>query len=272
MQGIHPAPCGHWSGVTLHFRTWLAPSLPLALFETLAERVASCLRRPVELSCRTTESGPRPWVDDPFARGEVDVGFLCAPSWTWLAARGSVVPVPAMPVPDDPRAGGRPVYFSDVVVPHDGARDLGALRGRRWAFNDPCSLSGWFSLQANVGDPASYFQEIVQSGSHLASIRMVADGAVDGAAIDSTVLGWVLAAEPALARRIRVITSWGPHPIQPVVARADLPLDVRLAVAAALRSFRPGELARFGIARFVDAEPEALSAELLAAVAGSAAR
>src|SRR5688572_7348720 len=92
----------------LRVRTWLAPSLPLALFETLADRIALHTGRHVELSSEPTWSGPLPWLDDPFARGEVDVGFICAPSYGWLSAqtRPSVVPVRALPVPTDPRAMG----------------------------------------------------------------------------------------------------------------------------------------------------------------------
>lgn len=259
----HPLP-------PLRLKTWLAPSLPLGLFQALADRISAHLLRPVELASETRWSGPQPWLDDPFARGEVDVGFLCAPSWTWLASRPepSVVPVPAMPVPLDPRAGGRAVYFSDVIVPADGAPAFADLRGRRWAYNDPCSLSGWFALKARVGDLDAFFGSVTQSGSHLRSIRMVAAGEVDGAAIDSTVLGWVLAADPGLRERIRVVASLGPHPIQPVVARAALGAPTVAAIGAALRTFSPGgrELAAYGIAGFREGEPEPLAPDLLQAV------
>lgn len=108
-------------------------------------------------------------------------------------------------------------------------------------------------------------------GSHLASLDLVAAGAADGAAIDSTVLGWVSAQRPELRERVRVVASWGPHPIQPVVARATLPGETVRAVAAALRTFDPrtgpaGELARFGIAGYVAGEPEPLPAEILRAL------
>lgn len=237
-------------------RTWLAPSLPVALFELLARAVCDRTGRAVELTSDASASGPRPWVDDPFRRGEVDVGFLCSPSWSWLASGPdpSVVPVPAAPIPLDRRAGGRPVYFSDVVVPAQSpARSLADLAGTRWAYNDTCSLSGWLSLRARVPAPERFFGRVVHSGSHLASLRLLAEGAVDGAAIDSTVLGWVTAAEPALATRVRVVESWGPHPIQPVVARAGLDPALVEAVADALAGFRPavrGPLARFGLAGF----------------------
>lgn len=244
----------------LRVTTWLAPSLPLGLFETLVDAIRARTGRSVELTSETAVSGPRPWVDDPFRRGEVDLGFLCAPSWAWLASgpAPSVVAVPAAPVPLDPRAEGRAVYFSDVIVPvRSAARTFADLAGTRWAYNDTCSLSGWFSMASRVGDPATHFAEVVHSGSHLASMQLVADRRADGAAIDSTVLGWVLPADPELASRLRVVESWGPYPIQPVVARADLDPDVLAEVVDALLSFVPGDgrLARYGIAGFVPGAP-----------------
>jgi hypothetical protein len=40
--------------------------------------------------------------------------------------------------------------------------------------------------------------------------------------------------DPALDGKIRVLESWGPFPVQPVVARASLPASLRLRVAASL--------------------------------------
>lgn len=258
----------------LRITTWLAPSLPLSLFERVAERIGRLLRVPIILAADASRSGPEPWVDDPFASGEVDVGFLCAPSWWWLSNRDapSVVPVAAQPVPLDERARGRPVYFSDVIVPSGGAPTFDALRGGRWAYNDSCSLSGWFSLESRVGDPRRWFGEVLDTGSHLASVDAVADGRADGAAIDSTVLGWLRNAEPGLFERIRIVTSFGPHPIQPVVARAGLPPSTIAAIGAALCTFDPSAgprspLARYGLAGFVPQPPEPLSDTLVAAFA-----
>jgi phosphonate transport system substrate-binding protein len=251
--------------VPLRLTTWLAPSLPLSLFQLLADRIGQWTGQSVQLTSDTAWSGPRPWLHDPFESGEVDVGFLCAPSWAWLAARPvpSVVAVRALPVPVDPRAGGRPVYFSDVIVPRAGADRFEALRGGRWAYNDPCSLSGWFALRARVGEVETFFREVVQSGSHLASIDLVASGQVDGAAIDSTVLSWVMAARPELHEKVRIVASWGPHPIQPVVARATLEEAVLQRITQALCSLEPAALAPYGLAAFVGGEPLPISEELM---------
>src|SRR5262249_17484921 len=77
--------------------------------------------------------------------GRVDVGFLCG----WPYAQRADKPDPpiqllAAPVMAAARYGGRPVYFTDVVVRRDSpARTFADLRGRSYAYNEPGSHSGY---------------------------------------------------------------------------------------------------------------------------------
>jgi phosphonate transport system substrate-binding protein len=64
---------------------------------------------------------------------------------------------------------------------------------------------------------------VVEAGFHQQAIRLVHTGAVDAAAIDSQVLAIELRDHPQLADRLRVIGSFGPSTIQPVVAASRLP-------------------------------------------------
>src|SRR5262249_54089791 len=77
-----------------------------------------------------------------------------------------------------------------------------------------------------LGETNGYFGRVVESGWHERSIRMVASGEVDASAIDSHVLAVALRNCPELALCLRVIDTWGPSPIQPVVAGPRL--DSRL--------------------------------------------
>ncbi len=134
--------------------------------------------------------------------------------------------VGAAPVFADERASGRPVYFSEVIVHRESRiRSFTELRGGSWAYNDPCSLSGYyntFKRLAEIGEDGGFFGGVRRSGSHLNSIEMVAGGEVDAAAIDSNVLRIQLGIFPKLRERVRVIETWGPFPIQPVVLRSNL--------------------------------------------------
>jgi phosphonate transport system substrate-binding protein len=224
----------------LRFITYLAPSLPLELFEVVATYAGRKLGVATSLVSDATRSGPEPGVPDPFSLDEADVGFLCAPTLIELSRRDPppVRLVEAAFAFDDPRAAGRPVYFSDVIVRSDApARGLADLRGKTWTFNDPSSLSGYWSVLEELtrtGEDRRFFAALERSGSHLESIQRVADGRADAAAIDSNVLRRELSRDPSLAGRVRVMESWGPFPVQPIVVRAGVPEVVQASLRAAL--------------------------------------
>jgi ABC-type phosphate/phosphonate transport system substrate-binding protein len=265
----------------LRFLTWLAPSLPLELFAAIADGCAEILERPVSLESVTELSGPSPDAD-PLACGEADVGFLCPPTFRRMRAGGAPVELLAAPVFADARAAGRPVYFSDVVVSASSpAHDLEDLRGGTFAYNDPASLSGWECLGpalAARGESLGFFSRYRRSGSHLASIELVVRGEADAAAIDSNALSLALARDPPRASAVRVLETWGPWPVQPVVVRGGVAPEERRALRDALLSLheRPRArraLAAFGVERFVPArECEYLDLDLGHGTAGTGAR
>ncbi len=163
-----------------------------------------------------------------------------------------VVPV-AAPVLEGERYRGRPIYFSDVIVAADSPfRSFEELRGASWAFNEPDSQSGFGVVRAHLaglGATRGYFGRVVEAGFHDTAIRMVADGGVDGAAIDSQVLAIALRDEPELDRRLRVVETMGPSTIQPVVASANLEPEVRETVRRALTNLGDEPAAREPFAR-----------------------
>ncbi|MDA1266401.1 MAG: PhnD/SsuA/transferrin family substrate-binding protein, partial [Planctomycetota bacterium] len=204
--------------------TYLSPGIPLGFFEHLAELLATSVGRPVEIQTEERISGPMQGDHDPFAAGAADLGFLCAPSYLYLVAQPapSVELLPAAFVFRDPRNAGRPVLFSDVIVRADsGAHCLDDLRGTRFGFNDRCSLSGYYSLRQELrarGLADRFFREERCTGSHHASIEAVRAGSVEVAAIDSNVLLLESRRRPELADQLRILETWGPFPIQPIVA------------------------------------------------------
>ena len=257
---------------TLRCISFLSPSLPAGLFEAIVEHLGNRLGIPTSLRLDHRRSGPLPDDADPFQTGEAELGFLCSPAYLWLRERhrGAVELVPAGLVFADPRVHGRPEYFADVVVrADDPARSFEELAGRRWAFNDRASLSGYFALLERLetgGLDASFLGEMVPSGSHLESIRHVLGGDVDATPLDSNVLNIYRAAHPEEATRLRVIESLGPYPIQPVVARATLAAERKRAIAEALLEAHESPataaaLARFGVARFVPVDDTAYAEE-----------
>ena len=192
----------------------------------------------------------------PSPRDQTDLGFLCSPSFLYLRGqeRPSIELVPAGFVFADRRHRGEPVYYSDVVVRADhAARRFEDLEGGVWGFNDECSLSGYFAtLQelARLGTNGGFFGRWERTGSHPASIEATLDGRIDGAAIDSVALSFLLREQPELHARLRILTSFGPFPIQPVVVRSELSTEWAPRIAASLRDLIGGSdpcLTRYGL-------------------------
>jgi phosphonate transport system substrate-binding protein len=189
--------------------------------------------------------------------GRAQVGVICGLPYTrktgWLELLGA-------PVMRAPRYGEQPVYFSDVVVRRDSSyQSFADLRGAVWAYNEPNSLSGCAVLGAHLarlGETASFCGRVVESGAHLRSLELILEGAIDAAAIDSTVLETELAWRPDLHGQIRVVEQLGPSPIPPVVARRDLPDTLKHELRDALLQMHEDEqgavILRGGLAaRFV---------------------
>jgi phosphonate transport system substrate-binding protein len=205
-------------GAPLRFATFLAPNMA-PVYRYLAGRIGERLGRPVELVVGSSF--------DQFERGEADLGVICGLPYVWLADRRPAPVQPlAAPVLAGDRYGGRPVYYSDVIVrPGSPITCLEELRGCSWAYNEPASHSGHtvalYGL-VRMGARPGFFARVVEAGYHQRAIRLVHAGAVDAAGIDSQVLAVELRDHPHL-QGLRVIGSFGPSTIQPVVAASRLP-------------------------------------------------
>lgn len=247
----------------IQFVTYLSPSIPQTLFEALADHLRRSLgRERVSLRVETHVSGPRNGDECSSFGEEVDVAFMCAPSFVWLR---NLQPPPAellgvAPVFDDERNSGRPVYFCDVVVRDDApAQTFSDLQGSTWTYNDACSLSGYYGLLnklAESGTDENLFRSVSCSGSHLNSIDAILRGKAEAAAIDSNVLRIQLRETRALGKKLRVIESWGPYPIQPVVVSSSLHPELKQRLRTAFFTANEDEhtrqtLRRFGLSRFI---------------------
>ena len=245
--------------MTLHLISYLAPSLPEAFFTFVAERIGGACAVDVNLRFDQSISGPLPGDENPFASRSADIGFVCAPTYRWLRDELELLP---LPVPTDVRALGRPVYFADVVVRADSpVRSFTELRSARWAFNDRNSRSGWFSMVERV-EPLGgigFFGDLIHAGSHLKSLASILDGSADAAAIDSNALLIAQRSDPALPAKIRLLESWGPFPIQPIVMRSELSASIKRTARETLLTLHHKEatrLAEFGFERFVEGRDE----------------
>ncbi len=106
------------------------------------------------------------------------------------------------------------------------------LRGRRFAFNEQGSHSGYNAVTAETDFAA--FGATVEVGSHVAAIAAVRAGEADGAAIDSHLLDLLRDDDPALDRELRLAESLGPWPEKPLAAGPSVTTERRAELRALL--------------------------------------
>jgi phosphonate transport system substrate-binding protein len=231
----------------LRFGTYLASNdTAVSLYELVTEEVGRRLGLSTELVVETSYESCE--------RDLNEVCFVCSLPYVTLERRGVDLAVPvAAPVLEGERYGGRPIYFSDVIVRRESPfRSFTNLRGRSWAYNEPLSHSGYGITRyhlVQLGETGGFFGEVVEAGFHRRAIRMVASGEVDGAAIDSQVLAMELRDDPELADRVRVVETLGPSTIQPVAVSRRVPPDVREAIRDVLVRMAEDSVVRERLAR-----------------------
>ena len=248
-------------------------------------RLASCMAENSEAVCRVIAAYLQQKLDVPteyvtgipwqereamFDRGEIHILWLCGLPYVQRAdSMDSRMELLAVPVPAGVRYRAQPVYFSDVVVRRDSSvRRFEDLRGGAWAYNEPRSHSGFNVVRAHLaelGERDNFFSSVIEAGAHANSLQMILSGAVDGSAIDSTVLEWLGSQREDLADLIRVIDTLGPSPIPPwVISRTvdqrqrqelrELLVEMHLD-AAGREILRIGRLLRFAAAQDRDYDP-----------------
>lgn len=197
-------------------------------------------------------------VNDLLLNGRIDLAFLCTGGFLDLQRRSPEVSPLCVP-----RVGGKLTYRSYIIVSAGSPwQEFSQLRGKSFAFTDPLSQTGclWPThLARRAGaEPREFFGRLTFSGSHDRSIRAVALGVVDAAAVDSLVFGAMALSQPEITDRVRILNRSPEFGMPPVVAspRLDAPLRQQLRqVMLHLHEDSRGRslLGLTGIERFVPA-------------------
>ena len=152
-------------------------------------------------------------------------------------------------------------YSSWFVCGSKDRRDsIEAFKGGIAAINAVNSNSGMNVLRYQVSQFAKkdrFFNDVLISGSHLASLRAVADGLADIAAIDAVSYHHIVQAEPALARQTRI---WGQSVKTtglPFITHADEPISTAVllrAINRCIEESRGDAPESLGLIRFAGVE------------------
>jgi phosphonate transport system substrate-binding protein len=137
---------------------------------------------------------------------------------------------------------GLPYYNAEIITQaNSGINSLADLRGKRFAFVDPASTSGYLFPLAGLKkagyDPAKFFGQTVFAGSHDNVVLAVYQGRVDAGAVYDDARGTVQKNYPDVMQKIKVIWKSDPIPNDTVSLRKTLPADVKDRVTTALLRF-----------------------------------
>lgn len=192
------------------------------MYQQLADYLSEKLARPVELVQGKTYAE----INDLIKSGDVALAIVCTNPY--LEGQDDF----GMELLVAPQVNGDAVYYSLLIVNQNGgAASLEDLRGASFAFSDPLSNSGRLAPRyrlARMGEsPDSFFSRTIFTYSHDSSIRAVAEGVVDAAAVDSLVFEYLSLTDPALTEKVKVIEEWGPFGINPVVVHPQLAPELK---------------------------------------------
>lgn len=195
----------------------ISPRETLVHYRELLDFIARKVDRPTQLTQRATYAE----VNDLVRTGHVDLALVC----TWAYVDGKMQF--GMEMVAAPQVAGQAVYYSYLLVPaKSSAQTLLDLKGGTFAFTDPLSTTGrlvpvyWLSQEKLR--PDTFFKQSIFTYSHDRAVSAVADGLVDGAAVDHLVYEAMVQRDPSLAERVRVIRKSEPIGTPPVVVGPDV--------------------------------------------------
>lgn len=220
----------------------------------VAEYIGSKLKIPVEIAYRRSYRE----INEMLGRSEIDIAFVCGAAYTMGKEEFNLELLAA------PLLNGKPLYRSYVIVPSTSEdKDFFNLRGKRYAFTDPLSNSGYlvpvYWLYQRGENPDSFFKKYIFTRGHYNSIEAVAMRIVDGASVESYVWEQAKKVNPSMVSMTRVIKESEQYPFPPVVARRNLDPGLKKKVLGALLSMKKdpdgrGILMRMGLDGFIMVE------------------
>jgi ABC-type phosphate/phosphonate transport system substrate-binding protein len=168
-----------------------------------------------------------------------------------------------VPTYDAPGCGPA-THCAFILVRDDSSfRSLEDLRGSVFALNSRHSNSGMNlprRLIADIAGGKPFFGEVVETGSHNASIEGLMAGKVDSASIDNLTYTFLKEYRPAAVEGLRVLAQTPPSPAIPFITAVSRTPDEVAAIKRALLRMpaeAPDALRALRITNISPADPQA---------------
>jgi phosphate/phosphite/phosphonate ABC transporter binding protein len=213
-----------------------------AEFEPLTSYLSGVIGRKVALYVAKNYGDLRTRME----AGEVDIGSF-SPFAYVDAVRGGKIRIIAQSVID-----GSATYRGIVVARKDGGlKSIADLQGKRFAFVDPKSASGYVYPRAMLVekgiDPDSFFKETIFAGDHKKVIAAVLDGRVDAGATYDGALA-IAKASGMPSDNLVIIAGTDPIPHDAIAVRIGLNQALAKKIQTALVNLDKTEAGRRVIA------------------------
>ncbi|MGD8227681.1 MAG: phosphate/phosphite/phosphonate ABC transporter substrate-binding protein [Desulfobacteraceae bacterium] len=200
----------------------ISPKETFSYYGQLLDYIGGQLGLEVQLIQRKTYAE----INDLFGKGGIDLAFVCSGPY----ANGKEKY--GFDLLSTPQIHGSHFYQSYLIVNRNSLfHSLKDLRGMAFAFTDPESNTGklvptyWL---AKMGErPETFFSKTIYTHSHDNSIFAVAQGLVEGAAVDSLIWEYYHSKSPSFTSSTRIIKKSEPYGNPPLVTSRHLPPGLR---------------------------------------------
>ncbi|MBI4847851.1 MAG: phosphate/phosphite/phosphonate ABC transporter substrate-binding protein [Nitrospirae bacterium] len=203
----------------------ITPKEGFAYYRRLLDYIGEKLDRHVEFVDRDNYAE----INELLKNGEIEAAFVCGGPYVEGHKEFGMELLAA------PLVYGEAVYYSYIIVNQDSPIHMfQQLRGKRFAFTDPMSNSGQlvptYMLAMMNETPDTFFKSYIFTQSHDKAIKAVAQGIVDGAAVDSLIWEYASRTNPVFTSKTRIIKKSLPYGIPPVVVRRGLDPELKEAL------------------------------------------
>jgi ABC-type phosphate/phosphonate transport system substrate-binding protein len=197
-------------------------------------------------------------LEELWARPDLAATFICG--LPFAKDPRSLVPIVA-PIPAPARYGGKPIYFTDLVVKAESPfRTLADTFGHRLAYTIPSSHSGYNAVRHHLlryrtpERPRLYAETVGPVFTPRRALEAIIAGTADVAPLDSYCHDLLRLYEPEMTRQVRIVESTDPQPIPLLVASPESDLEQAARLSRAFESAPPELCRAVAAAGFVRAE------------------
>lgn len=142
---------------------------------------------------------------------------------------------------------GRDEYYGQIIAREDGPKNLKDLNGKKFAFVDPASTSGYLLPQRLFKQENIKIKDSIFAGKHDSVVTAVYQKQVDAGATfytppddDGTPKDarWLLRTQyPDVYKKIKILKLTGPIPNDPLMFRKDLSEELKVKIIASMQKY-----------------------------------